>query len=93
MIMKYEVRLHPSVVKYLRELDRKTADRIKMALYQLQLNPFRGRPGADIKRLKGTKGRQDFFRLRVGNYRVVYTTEGNMILVTDIFRRERGYRL
>lgn len=91
--MKYEVKLHPSVAKYLGELDERTSNRIKAVLYRLQMNPFRSRPGADIRRLEGTRRRQDLFRLRVGDYRVVYAVEKNIVWVTDIFMRGKGYRL
>ena len=38
------------------------------------LRPFgkKGETGADIAVLRGTKGREDLSRLRVGDYRVIY---------------------
>ena len=46
---------------------------------------------ADIKKLKGTKKRVDLYRLRVGDYRVIYTLENNTIFVLEIITREKGY--
>jgi mRNA interferase RelE/StbE len=89
--MSYEVRLHPSVVKFLGELEEQTRNRIKETLRQLQKDPFKSRPNADIKKLKGTRGGHDFLRLRVGDYRVIYAVEGDVVWVTDIFVRGRGY--
>jgi mRNA interferase RelE/StbE len=91
--MSYEVRLHPSVVKFLGELDERTKNRIKAALRQLEQDQYRSRPMADIKRLKGTKRRHDLFRLRVGDYRAIYAVEGKVVWVTEIFLRGMGYRV
>ena len=46
----------------------------------------------DIKKKKGTKGRQDIYRLRVGKHRVVFAYEDGIYWVTEIFPRGRGYR-
>jgi len=90
--MNFEVRLHPDAARFLDGLDSKTKERIKDSLYQLREDPVRSRPKADIKKLKGTKGRQDLYRLRVGEYRIIYGVENRTVWVTDIFRRDRGYR-
>ncbi|MEW5760442.1 MAG: type II toxin-antitoxin system RelE/ParE family toxin [Candidatus Thermoplasmatota archaeon] len=90
--MSFEVKVHPEVLKFIKELDKKTQKRIKESLNLLRDEPFRSRPKADIKILKGTKGRQDLLRLRIGNFRVIYSVEEKIVWVTDIFRRGKGYR-
>jgi mRNA interferase RelE/StbE len=90
--MGYNIRVHPDAVKFLRELDADTRDRIKLALRNLENDPFRNRPKADIKKLEGTKGRENLYRLRIGDYRAVYGVEGNTVWVTEIFLRSEGYR-
>ena len=90
--MGYDIRVHPGAVKLLRELDADTKDRIKLALKNLENDPFRNRPKADIKKLEGTKGRENLYRLRIGDYRAVYAVEGNTVWVTEIFLRRKGYR-
>lgn len=90
--MGYDIRVHPGVVKFLRALDADTKDRIKLALKNLENNPFRNRPKADIKKLGSTKGRENLYRLRIGEYRAVYAVEGNTVWVTEIFLRGKGYR-
>jgi mRNA interferase RelE/StbE len=90
--MGYNIRVHPDAVKFLRELDADTRDRIKLALRNLENDPFRNRPKADIKKLEGTKGRENLYRLRIGDYRAVYAVEGNTVWVTEIFLRGKGYR-
>ncbi|NJD76529.1 MAG: type II toxin-antitoxin system RelE/ParE family toxin [Candidatus Methanoperedens sp.] len=88
----FDIRLHPGAVRFLRELDADTKDRIKLALRNLENDPFRDRPKADIKKLEGTKGRENLYRLRIGDYRAVYAVEGNTVWVAEIFLRGKGYR-
>lgn len=90
--MRYKVKLHQMAVKFLKDLDERVRDRIKRSIRQLQEYPISSRPGADIKRLVGTKVRQDLFRLRVGDFRVIYAVEGDAVWVTEIFSRGKGGR-
>jgi mRNA interferase RelE/StbE len=87
----YEVRLHRVVVRSLERLEPKNRERIKSALRSLRENPYESRPGVDILRLAGTKGRHDLYRLRVGDYRAIYAVEGKVVYVTDLFHRGKGY--
>lgn len=89
--MAFEVLLHPDAQKALSKYGSKQRQRIKAALRSLADDPFTARSGADIRKLKGTKGRQDLYRLRVGRYRAVYAVEGHEVLVTKIFERGEGY--
>ena len=89
--MTYAVKLHREVAKTLAEMNAKTRSRIIKALRALQNDPFQPRSGADIIRLKGTRGRQDLFRLRIGDYRAIYAVEGSVVYVTDLFHRGKGY--
>jgi mRNA interferase RelE/StbE len=89
--MSYQVKLHREVAKTLARMNAKTRSRIIRALRILQDDPFQPRSGADIVRLKGTRGRQDLFRLRIGDYRAIYAVEDNMVYVTDLFQRGKGY--
>lgn len=89
--MRYEVRLHREVAKALSRMEPKLRARIKHGLRALEENPYESRSSADIVRLKGTKGRHDLFRLRIGDYRAIYAAEGNVVYVTDLFHRGRGY--
>jgi mRNA interferase RelE/StbE len=90
--MVFEVRLHPEVVKFLRSLDKKKRDKIKDSLRILGEDPFTKRPKADIKKLKGTRGRRDLYRVRIARHRVIYSVEDNIVWVTDIFIRSKGYK-
>ncbi len=72
------------------ELEQKDQRRIKKALSALGENPFRKRSGADIKKLEGSFN-PAFYRLRAGDFRVVYAIVGNEVRVTTIMRRNAGY--
>lgn len=89
--MSYEVELHRHVVKSLSNLNPDLRSRILRGLRVLRTDPFQSRPGADIARLRGTRGRDDLFRLRIGDYRAIYAVEGNVVYVTDFFHRGKGY--
>jgi len=85
------VKLHRTVAKSLERLEPKLRERIKSALRKLGDDPYQPRAGVDIIRLIGTKGRQDLYRLRVGDYRAIYAIENKVIYVTDLFHRGKGY--
>lgn len=91
--MTREVLLHPSVVDTLEDLPAASRERIEDALARLGEDPFTARSGADVRKLTGTQGREDLWRLRVGDWRAVYAVEGDEVLVTDLFRRGEGYDL
>lgn len=89
--MQYEVKLHRTVAIALSRMESKLRARIKNGLRTLEENPYESRSGADIVRLEGTRGRHDLFRLRIGDYRAIYVVEGNVVYITDLFHRGRGY--
>ncbi len=91
--MRYRVLLHPKARKALLSMHPQDASRVRRHLRELEQNPFSRRPGADIKRLRGTKGRQDLYRIRIGKFRAVYAVEGDKVLVTDLFERGAGYEV
>jgi len=87
----YEIRLHREVAKALSRMKPKLRARIIHGLHALQENPYEPRPSADIFRLRGTREKPDLFRLGIGDYRAIYAVEGNVVYVTDLFDRGRGY--
>jgi mRNA interferase RelE/StbE len=82
---------HPKALRTLKRLGAGDEKRIRSVLARLAEDPYTARPGADIKKLKGTKGRPSLFRVRIGEFRAVYAVDGDVVLVTDIFRRGQGY--
>ena len=80
---KYEVLVSQTARKQLEALDKGTRARIKRALRNI--DPSR----STVRRLKGPK--RDYFRLRVGEYRVMFTVEGKRVLVAKILHRRVAY--
>jgi mRNA interferase RelE/StbE len=89
--MSFKIRLHPDAVKFLVYLNPEMKERLKSGIKSLETDPFKSRSHSDIKKLKGTKKRDDLYRLRVGDYRVIYAVEENTIFILEIIPRERGY--
>jgi mRNA interferase RelE/StbE len=86
--MSHGVQLHPHTVKFLNALDAETKERIKEGLGKLKSNPLDN----DVKKLKGTKGKQDLYRLRIGDYRAIFSIEDDVVYVLEIIPREHGYK-
>ena len=78
------VELSPKAAKYLARQDGILRERIGNALWKLSLEP----PQGDIKSLTG---RNDY-RVRVGNYRILFSILPNRIVVLDIGPRGQIYK-
>jgi len=89
--MRYQMKLHHTVAKTLSRMNPQERSRIVRGLRVLETNPYESRTGADIIRLRGIKGMEDLFRIRIGDYRAVYAVQGRTVYVTDLFHRGRGY--
>ncbi|MGA1821250.1 MAG: type II toxin-antitoxin system RelE family toxin [Thermoplasmatota archaeon] len=46
----------------------------------------------DIKKLKGIQGREDLYRLRVGDYGIIYFPSDDDIMVIRIDKRNKVYK-
>ena len=86
---RYRVFLSETARRQLKEIPVRMQTRIKSALTELEDDPFRPRPKADIKRLKGPD--RDYYRLRIGDYRAIYVVEGQRVLVAKILQRSKAY--
>jgi len=73
---QYKVVLRRSVAKDLRGIPKKDARRIVSAIRGLGEDP---RPPG-VKKLSG----QERYRLRLGNYRILYSIEDNVLTVTVV---------
>jgi mRNA interferase RelE/StbE len=74
--MRYTVLIERYAQKQILKLDRKAIPVIKTAIAGLANNP---RPFG-YKKLKG----EDAYRIRVGDYRIIYEIEDSIILVTVV---------
>lgn len=75
--MNYEHNISKRAMKFICSQDKIQQKRIFEAIYDL---PIKG----DIKKLAG---RKDVFRLRVGDYRILYrlTPKGFEVILVDVF--------
>ena len=89
--MKYTILVSKTFQKQFHSSENNVQERIISALKTLEDDPFHSRSGTDIKKLSHTEPTK--YRLRVGNYRIIYTVEEKTIKVIEVFKRERGYRL
>ncbi len=70
----YEVRVAPAAGRQLKKLDRVAQQRILLAMRMLATTP---RP----RGAKALKGRPGYLRVRIGEYRVIYTVDDGVLLV------------
>jgi mRNA interferase RelE/StbE len=84
--MRYRIILPKSVQKDLDHLPDEISRRILLRLVGLETNP---RP-TDVKKLKG----RDAWRIRVGDYRVIYAIrdEQVQVIVIEVGHRREIYR-
>ena len=67
-------------LKFLQKQDAATARRIVGAIHQL--------PPGDVKKLQGMSG----YRLRVGDYRIIFSKNGEVLLIGKIDSRGQVYK-
>jgi len=65
-----------------------TRTRIRRALEGLSTDPFTPRSGMEIKPLAATSPKK--YRIRVGEYRIVYAVDETSVRVIEVFKRGRG---
>jgi len=87
--MGYTVLVSRTFQKLYNELPRNTRERIKKHLQKLENDPVTSRSHCDIKMLHYTDPNK--YRLRVGEYRIIYLIESRQVKILDIIKREIGY--
>ncbi len=90
--MGYGVLVSATFQRFFNRLDDKTQGRIRDGLNELSEDPYRPRPGADIKKLENTQPTKQ--RVRVGSWRIIYHIDDDVstVKVIEGFDRGRGYR-
>ena len=81
--MIYKIKIRPKALKFIEKQDKNQKLRIYKAIYNL--------PKGDVKKLVGCKNE---YRLRVGNYRIIYEQNLNefIILITKAENRGQIYK-
>lgn len=77
----FQIIYSKKALRFLRKQDRPTQKRLASAIGKL---PMEG----DIKKLRGKDG----YRLRVGNFRVIFDVNGIIVDIIDIGNRGRIYK-
>ncbi len=88
---RYEILLSRTAFRQLERLHRDMEQRVRTKVKVLADDPFHSRSGADI-RLIWSRDEPRLYRLRIGEYRVLYFVVGDEIRITEILHRSRAYR-
>lgn len=76
-----EIQITKTAIKDIKKLDTTTRDRILKGIYKLPLG--------DVKRLQGYI---NYYRLRIGDFRVIYSVSGETIIVSAVLPRGEAYK-
>jgi len=90
-LAKRKVLLSRTAVRQLNRFPRETERRIRSKLAFLAEDPYHARAGADIRLLWGQDD-PPLYRLRVGDYRVLYFVLKEDVRITEILHRSQAYR-
>ena len=81
--MTYRIEFRPAARRDLKNLPRDVLDRVSRKISALTENP---RP-LGVEKLSGSE--EDFYRIRVGDYRVLYEIQDKVLLIIIIKVRHR----
>lgn len=87
MAGRYRVQISPKALRQLEALPKRMRERIDTRILALAGDP---RPHG-VKRLQG---QEDRYRIRIGDYRVIYTIHDDvlLVLVVEVVNRRDAYR-
>lgn len=87
---RFEVLIDRRVYKDLDNVPGHIVKRFLNALDELEKDPIRPRPKFDVKPIRGLI---ETYRLRIGDYRVLYIVEakGKIVRVTSVDHRSKAY--
>lgn len=85
----FTVKLTNNAIKDLKKLPKEIQEKIKSSLQILEIDPF-----AEILQFKKLKARNNLYRIRIGNYRVIYSVHMDVlvIIVIRVGHRKDVYR-
>lgn len=78
--MQYKIEFDKRAIKFISKQPKPQRERIFKAIYKLP----------NIGDIKTIRGNENYFRLRVGDYRIIYTVEYNLLIVRIIEVGNRG---
>ena len=80
--MKYTIIIEKLAEKFIVKLSKPEKERVLKAIYKLP-------EGNDIKQMRGKKSK-GMYRLRVGDYRIIYTVDNGRLIVCIVDAGNRG---
>jgi len=83
----YKVKYHKRVVKFLETKPDKVRRRIIEVFDVVKRDPFANLKNFDIKPLKGF---ENFYRLRIGKFRIIFKIDKSELLILVISAASRG---
>lgn len=75
----YQIVFKKSALKELQKLPNKIQQKVLDTIQLLSVNPY-----ADILPIKKLKGVENLYRIRVQDYRIIYTIENNILKIAII---------
>ena len=86
--MSYKIEFVNSAAKQFRKLSIDIRNRVLTTIRILRIDPF-----SEILNIRKIRGRRDLYRLRIGDYRLIYSIEDQTaILIIRIRHRKDAYR-
>lgn len=76
---KYQVQFTKSAAKELKALPKQDAIKLAEAILFLSINPY-----SDLLNIKKLQSTQGYFRLRVQNYRIIYSVNNDILMIKII---------
>lgn len=76
---KYQVQFTKSAAKELKALPKQDAIKLSEAILFLSINPY-----SDLLNIKKLRGAQGYFRLRVQDYRIIYSVNNDILMIKII---------
>ena len=76
---KYQVQFTKSAAKELKALPKQDAIKLAEAILFLSINPY-----SDLLNIKKLQSAQGYFRLRVQNYRIIYSVNKDILMIKII---------
>ena len=78
--MKYKIEFDKRAIKFVEKQPKPQRERLFRAIYKLP----------DVGEIKQLQGSKEYYRLRVGDYRVIYTVNNEVLIVRVIEIGNRG---
>jgi len=86
--LSYKIEFVNSAAKQFRKLSIDIRNRVLTTIRILRIDPF-----SEILNIRKIRGRRDLYRLRIGDYRLIYSIEDQTaILIIRIRHRKDAYR-